>query len=182
MFNQPQQTPADPEAVKNSQVFTIRIQHGAFLAGLVIFTIIAVVVGTGAEAEVDEAADQQALSTGIFWMVIGSLGVLALAGAALLPGIFARQARAAVSKTDPTASANSTPWAGPWYLLQLIRMSLLEGAGLFAAVALLISGDLLFLLPIAVFVGALVMVAPSRAKLDAFEALAKDGPPHPTAM
>ncbi|MCC5787568.1 MAG: hypothetical protein JJU33_12810 [Phycisphaerales bacterium] len=181
MRNQPQQTPGDPEAVKNNRVMVVRIMQGAFIAGLVVFAIIAAVVGAGAEAEADGAADQQAFPAEMFWIVIGALAVVAIAGAAILPGIFAKQAGATAAKTDSQTEADNAIGMA-WSNLQVVRMSLLEGAGLFAAVATLISGNLLFLLPAAVFIAALVMVAPSRAKLDAFESLAKNGPPHPTAM
>ncbi len=182
MSSQPQQTPGDPEAVKRNGLFSARVINGSFIAGLVILTIIAVVLSAGGEAEVDDAAGQQAAASEFFWMVIGVLGVTTIAGAAILPVIFTKQARTAVSRADTEAGTNPTLWLGPWFTLQILRMTPMQGAGLFAAVAVLVSGDLLFLLPVAVFLAALFMVAPTRAKLDAFESLAENGPPHPTAM
>lgn len=181
MSNQPQQTPADPETVKNNRVMMTRIMHGAFIASLAIFAVIAAVVGAGAEAEAEDAANQQASPADIFWIVIGVLGVASIAGAAVLPGIFAKQAGAAAAKAESQTEKDNTVGAA-WFNLQIFRMALLDGAGLFAAVAALATGDLLFLIPAAVFIGALVVVAPSRAKLNAFEALATGDPHRPTAV
>ncbi len=181
MSNQPQQTPADPETVKNNRVMMARIMHGAFIAGLAIFAVIAGVVGAGGEAEAEDAAAQQAPPIDPLWIVIGVLGVTSIAAAAILPGIFAKKAGATSAEAEAQIKRDMAI-GEVWFKLQIIRMSLLEGAGLFAAVALLISGELLFLIPAAVFIGALVVVAPSRAKLDAFEALATGDPHHPTAV
>ena len=185
MSNQPQQTPADPETVKRNHVMTSRIIHGSLLFGLLVFAVIAAAVGPGVAAGSGDgseaAADQQGLSLEVLWIHAAVLTAVGLACAAIAPGIYIKQARAAASNAESQSEAFNAVSAS-WATLQLARACLLEGAGLFAAVCVLVTGDMLFLIPVAITIAALIVIAPTRAKLDAFESLVKNGPPHPTAV
>ncbi len=193
MTNQPQPPNADPQTSRRNTVFTARVIHAALLIGMLIFAAVAFFIAPGMQEGADttpdathSAADPATDDDGpelqtIFGIVVGVLLVGGIAFAALTPPFFAKQARTSLQNT-PTPPEADAIILQTWMSSVVVRSAVLEGAGLFAAVVIMLTAQPVFLVPVVVAAGALVVIAPSRAKLDAFESLAKNGSPHPTAM
>jgi len=134
-------------------MFTLKILHFAFIAGLVIFAIIVLFVpistpapppSPGSPPPASNAADME----GVFAIMLGVWGVFSIpASAFILPAMRKKAgivAADAASDADPDAPKVAA--IGPYTTGLLLRAALIEGWGLFGAVIAMITGNMLFLI------------------------------------
>ncbi len=127
----------------------IRLVHAALVIGVATFGIVVIIL------KGKQLQSAPVLHPAILMSVVMSVGAIMMA--ALFPKIVAKG-------TLPNADAAFRKY----FVLFLIRASLVEGAALFAGVATLISGSVLSFVVFWFCVAVLVMLRPTPAKLLAF--------------
>ena len=162
-------------------MFTLKILHLAFIAGLLMFAIVVVFVPIstptppatpGSPTPSTSPTDME----GLFAIMLGLWGIVSIpASAFLLPMQLKKAGLAAAdaaSDTDPDAPKLAA--IAPYTTGLLLRSALIEGWGLFGAVCAFLTGNLLFL--IAPLLAAAIIGAyfPTRAKFERFYTQAID--------
>jgi hypothetical protein len=156
-------------------MFTLSILHLAFIAGLLMFSIVVIFVPVGAPTPAPSPGSPPAPSNtsdmeGLFAVMIGAWGLLTLPATLFILPAMRKKAglSAADAAGDPDPDAPKLAAIGHYTTGLLLRAALAEGWGLFGAVAAFITGNLLFL--IAPVVAAMIIGAyfPTRSKFEKF--------------
>ena len=156
-------------------MFTLKILHLAFIAGLLMFSIVVLFLpistpaptpAPGSPAPASNTTDME----GMFAIMLGVWGVFAIPASAFFLPMMRKKAGIAAAdaatETDPDAPKIAA--IGPYTTGLLLRSALVEGWGLFGAVCALLTGNFLFL--IAPLLAAAIIGAyfPTRAKFERF--------------
>lgn len=166
-------TGPQPTNLRNAML-TLKILHLAFMAGLVLFSIVVFFLPLGAQAPSPSAPPPPAPDPDdmemIFAILLGAWAILAIPASLFILPAMRKQAgiAAADSASDADPDAPRLAAIGPYTTALLLRAALVEGGGLFGAVIALITGQMLFLiapLAAAAIIGAYF---PTRAKFERF--------------
>lgn len=159
----------DSASSPEHQIRVLPVIVGSMMAGLVMFAAVAVVVApTTAAAPAQGAAPRSATQPGVLLGVLAALLVGCLVAFFAFGAAAQSQARKAwESRADDEQGRQVL--RGVLSTSTILRAALLEAPGLFAGVMVLLSGDLLPLAAVAISVGLMATLLPTRARLAKLE-------------
>ena len=156
-------------------MFTLSILHLAFIAGLLMFSIVVIFVPVASSTPAPAPGSPPSPSSpsdmeGLFAVMIGAWAVLTLpATLFILPAMQKRAGLAAADAAgDPDPDAPKLAAIGHYTTGLLLRAALVEGWGLFGAVAAFLTGNLLFLIAPGIAVLIIGAYFPTRSKYEQF--------------
>lgn len=155
-------------------MLTLKILHLAFMAGLVLFSIVVLVLPLGGSAPSPSApqppeTDSDSMEL-MFGVILGAWAVFAIpASLFILPAMRKKAGIAAAdAHSDAEPDAAKLAAIGFYTTGLLLRSALIEGWGLFGAVVALITGEMLFLIAPILAVAIIGAYFPTRAKFERF--------------
>jgi hypothetical protein len=142
----------------------LRVQQilvGSLLMGLLMFSGVVIYLrSTGSTSTPPSASSEQLLL-----IVMGVLTLVTLVAGFVIKRLHTGQMR---KLADDGVEFDDRTLMGRYSTLNVLRAALAEGPGLFGAVVVMISGNLLGFIGTAVGAAVLLLVLPTRGKFDAF--------------
>jgi len=155
-------------------LFTLKILHLAFIAGIVMFSIVVLVMGMTSSAPTPAPApDPAATGSGmdlIFAVMLGAGVVSMLPLTLFILPVMRKKAgiAAADAASDEDPDAPKLAAIGPYTTALLLRAAMIEGLGLLGVIAALLTENPLFFIAPAAAVAIIAGFFPSRTKFERF--------------
>ncbi len=140
------------------QLNVMRLIHFALMAGIGLFSIVVIFLITGGKASAGELELLNYISPGFFVIIL------------ILQGqMFKLSLNPALKADTPLPSKLAS-----FQTAHIIRMGLLEGCGLFAAVSALLNAELLHLITVALVLGVMFTKTPTVLMLESVLGLSRE--------